>query len=322
MWLPADRSIKPFSTPAGSGNKQKNALTFGSFEYLIMCRTLFFIVCLLPATLLSQTRQFIVPLWERGAPGFEQLRDVPEQAKDYWVKNINNPTLTVFLPAKGKAVRSAIIICPGGGHRLLVFGAEGTEPAKFLSDLGVAVFVLKYRLARDTNSPYKVELHARQDGCRAMRLVRARASEWGIDTARIGMMGFSAGGEVVDMTTFSPDAASDDSIDKQSPKPNFIIQIYPGPSFIPELIPADAPPAFLLAANDDLCCSPSVIKLLEGYRKAKVPVEAHIFTKGDHGFNMGKRSRLRSINTWPQRLADWLSDNNYLGSTTRPMEVK
>jgi len=287
-----------------------------------MFRKLIFILCLLPAIVSAQTKQFVIPLWEKGAPGFEKLRDVPEQAKDYWVKNVNNPTLTVFLPPKDKATGSAVVICPGGGHRLLVFNAEGIEPAKFLSDLGVTVFVLKYRLGRDTNSPYKVEVHAREDGCRAMRLVRSRAAEFGLDTTKIGMMGFSAGGEVVDMTTFSPNIANNDAIDKQSAKPNFLIQIYPGPLFIPDEVPANAPPAFLLAADDDLCCSPSVVRLLEGYRKAKVPVEAHIFAKGDHGFNMGNRSKLKSINTWPQRLADWLSDNNYLKSTARPMEVK
>src|ERR1700761_1451539 len=287
-----------------------------------MLRRFIFLLCLLPTIAFAQTKQFVIPLWEKGAPGFEKLRDVPEQAKDYWVKNVNNPTLTVFLPPKDKATGSAVVICPGGGHRLLVFNAEGIEPAKYLSDLGVTVFVLKYRLGRDTNSPYKVEVHAREDGCRAMRLVRSRAAEFGLDTTKIGMMGFSAGGEVVDMTTFSPNTANTDAIDKQSAKPNFLIQIYPGPSFIPDEIPANAPPAFLLAADDDLCCSPSVVSLLEGYRKAKVPVEAHIFTKGDHGFNMGNRSKLKSINTWPQRLADWLSDNNYLKSTARAMEVK
>jgi acetyl esterase/lipase len=287
-----------------------------------MLRKLIFLLCLLPAMASAQTKQFVIPLWEKGAPGFEKLRDVPEQAKDYWVKNINNPTLTVFLPPKDKATGSAVVICPGGGHRLLVFNAEGIEPAKFLSDLGVTVFVLKYRLGRDTNSPYKVEVHAREDGCRAMRLVRSRAAEFRLDTTKIGMMGFSAGGEVVDMTAFAPNTAKNDAIDKQSAKPNFLIQIYPGPLFIPNEIPANAPPAFLLAADDDLCCSPSVVRLLEAYRKAKVPVEVHIYTKGDHGFNMGNRSKLKSINTWPQRLADWLSDNNYLNSTARPMEVK
>jgi acetyl esterase/lipase len=274
--------------------------------------TLIILVAICSIQAFAQSDPFVIPLWSKGAPGFEKLREVPEQAKDYWVKNINNPTLTVFLPPKDKATGAAVVICPGGGHRLLVFNAEGIEPAKFLSNLGVAVFVLKYRLGRDTNSPYKVEVHAREDGCRAMRLVRSRAAEWGIDTNRIGMMGFSAGGEVVDMVTFAPSSAHNDAIDKQSAKPNFLIQIYPGPGFIPDEIPADAPPIFLLAANDDMCCSPSVVKLLEEYRKAKVPVEAHILTRGDHGFNMGNRSKLKSINTWPQRMADWLSDNNYL----------
>ncbi len=287
-----------------------------------MLKKLIFILCLLPVIASAQTKTFVIPLWEKGAPGFEKLRDVPERAKDYWVKSVNNPTLTVFLPPKDKATGTAVVVCPGGGHRLLVFNAEGMEPGKFLSDLGVTVFLLKYRLGRDTIPPYKVLVNAREDGCRAMRLVRSRAAEWGIDPNKIGMMGFSAGGEVVDMTTFAPDSPHHDAVDNQSAKPNFLIQIYPGPSFIPDDIPADAPPIFLLAADDDVCCSPSVMKLLEGYRKAKVPVEAHIFTKGDHGFNMGNRSRLKSINTWPQRLADWLSDNNYLKSTDRPMEVK
>lgn len=288
-----------------------------------MLKKLTIFICLLPTLVSAQTKQLVVPLWEKGAPGFEKLKDVPEQAKDYWVKNINNPTLTVFLPPKDKATRSAIVVCPGGGHRLLVFNAEGIEPAKFLSNMGIAVFVLKYRLGRDTNTPsYKIDVHGKEDGCRAVRLVRSRAAEFGIDPDKIGIMGFSAGGEVVDMVTFSPDAPHRDAIDNTSAKPNFIVQIYPGPLFIPDDIPHDSPPAFLLAANDDACCSPSVVRLLEAYRKAKVPVEMHLYTKGDHGFNMGKRSRLKTINTWPQRLADWLSDNGYLKSTDRPMEVK
>src|SRR5882757_946918 len=128
----------------------------------------------------------VIPLWPKGAPGFENRRNEPEQAKDYWVKNIHNPSLTVFLPSKDKANGAAVVVCPGGGHRLLVWTAEGIDPAKFLNSLGVTVFVLKYRLGRDTLSPYKVEIHPRQDGLRAMRLVRSRAAEFGVDTARIG----------------------------------------------------------------------------------------------------------------------------------------
>jgi len=273
------------------------------------------IFLLLPAALWAQNEPTVIPLWPNGAPGFENRRNEPEQAKDYWVKNIHNPSLTVFLPPKDKANGAAVVVCPGGGHRLLVWTAEGIDPAKFLNSLGITVFVLKYRLGRDTLSPYKIEVHARQDGLRAMRLVRSRAAEFGIDTSRIGIMGFSAGGEVVDMVTFGPnkpDLNATDPIDRQIAKPAFVIQIYPGPLFIPDTIPHDSPPAFLLAANDDPCCSVSLMKLLEAYRAAKVPVEAHLFTQGAHGFNMGYRSKLRSINTWPQRLVDWLSDNNIL----------
>ncbi len=275
------------------------------------------LICLiaLPVFLFAQDKPLVIPLWEKGAPGFENRRNEPEQAKDYWVKNIHNPSLTVFMPPKDKANGTAVVVCPGGGHRLLVYTAEGIDPAKFLNSLGVTVFVLKYRLAKDTLSPYKVEVQAKQDGFRAMRLVRSRAAEFGIDPNRIGLMGFSAGGEVVDMVAFDEgngDPKAPDPIDRQNSKPNFVIQIYPGPSYIPDVIPADAPPALILAANDDPCCSISLMKLLEGYRNAKVPVEAHLFTQGAHGFNMGQRSKLKSISTWPQRLADWLSDNNWL----------
>jgi acetyl esterase/lipase len=263
----------------------------------------------------GKAQDAVIPLWPNGAPGFENRRTEPEQAKDYWVKNIHNPSVTVFLPPKDKANGAAVVVCPGGGHRLLVYTAEGVDPAKYLNSLGVTVFVLKYRLGRDTLSPYKIDVHAKQDGYRAMRLVRSKATEYGLDTNRIGMMGFSAGGEVVDMVAYGEgkgDPKAIDPIDRLNARPSFLIQIYPGPLYIPDKLPYDAPPAFLLAANDDVCCSPSVVKLLQRYREAKIPVEVHIYTQGDHGFNMGYRSKLQSISTWPQRMADWLSDNNYL----------
>lgn len=257
----------------------------------------------------------VIPLWKNGAPGFENLKNEPEQAKDYWVKHINNPSLTVYLPIKELATGAAVVICPGGGHSLLVIDAEGTKPAKFLNSLGVAAFVLKYRLARETGSPYKLEKVVVEDGNRAMRLVRCRAAEFGIDPKRIGMMGFSAGGEVVDAIAYAPGTGNPqakDLVERASAKPDFDVLIYPGPLYIPEIIPADAPPAFLLAANNDPCCAVPVVQLLERYRAAKVPIEAHILAQGNHGFNMGNRSGLNSIKTWRQRLADWLEDTNLL----------
>ena len=100
--------------------------------------------------------------------------------------------------------------------------------------------------------------------------------------------------------------------DRQNSRPDFLIMIYPGPLGIPESVGADAPPAFLLAANDDACCSGPTVKLLQRYREAKIPVEAHIVSQGGHGFNMGYRSQLASVKGWPQRLADWMADTNLL----------
>src|SRR5258706_13303449 len=95
-----------------------------------------------------------ISLWPKGAPGFENRRNEPETAKDWWVKNIHNPSITVFLPPKEKATGAAVLICPGGGFRTLVYNAEGKDPALYLNSLGVAAFVLKYRLFFEDNSPY------------------------------------------------------------------------------------------------------------------------------------------------------------------------
>ncbi|GAB3799665.1 alpha/beta hydrolase [Spirosoma humi] len=273
----------------------------------------------LPVVVSAQGSPVEIPLWPKGAPGFEDRHTEPEQAKDYWVRHINNPSITVYLPPKERATGAAVVICPGGGHRELVFNAEGRQPAEYLNSIGVAAFVLKYRLAREENSPYSLDKHPREDAYRAMRLVRSRATEFGIDPNRLGMLGFSAGGEVVEMVAYAPGkgaADAPDPIDRLDGKPSFQLLIYPGPLGVPETVPADAPPAFMLAANDDVCCSGPVVTLLQKYRAAKVPVEVHMYTQGKHGFNMGDRSKLKSINTWPQRMADWLADNNFLKPAT------
>ena len=256
----------------------------------------------------------VIPLWPDGAPGSEARKSEAEVAKGYSVKNVHNPTLTVFLPPKDKATGAAVVICPGGGHRELVYKAEGVELAQYLNSIGVAAFVLKYRLAREPNSPYKIEVHALQDGQRAMRLVRSRAAEFGLDPKRVGIVGFSAGGEVASMVSYAPGAGEPkaaDAIDRLSSRPDFQVMIYPGPLGIPEKLPADAPPEFLLVSNDDGAAR-VIVDLLRKAREAKIPVEAHILAKGGHGFNMGNRSKLESVKTWPQRLADWLGDNAIL----------
>jgi acetyl esterase/lipase len=262
----------------------------------------------------AKSQAKVIPLWKNGAPGFENRRDEKEEAKDYWVKNVHNPSLTVFAPPAGTANGTAVVVCPGGGHRLLVYTAEGVEPAEFLNKLGVTVFVLKYRLAREEGSPYSLDKHMREDALRAIRLVRSLAAEYKLDSNKIGMMGFSAGGEVVSSVAYAPgwgDASAKDPVDQLNGKPDFQILVYPGPLGIPETVPSDAPPAFVVAANDDPCCAVPTINVLVRYQQAKRPVEAHLYSKGSHAFNMGYRSELKTIKGWPQRLADWMEDNGY-----------
>jgi len=267
-------------------------------------------------TLFAQAAPPVISLWPNGAPGFESRKDMPESAASYWVKDINNPSLTVFLPPREKANGAAVVICPGGGFRELVYNAEGVDPAKYFNQLGIAAFVLKYRLPRETNSVFTME-NPHEDGLRAMRLVRSRASEWGLDTHRIGMIGYSAGGEVVSMTSFGETDGltnAPDAVDRANAHPDFIAEIYPGGAGIPQTLPTNAPPAFLLVADDDNHTE-AVLKLFTLYRAAKIPVEVHVFTKGGHGFNQGHRSKLATIKNWPQRLTDWMGDNNILDPT-------
>jgi acetyl esterase/lipase len=276
--------------------------------YLLFIALSFFV------NLSAQDIPVVIPLWKDGPPGFESRKEEKEIAKDWWVKNIHNPSLTVYLPQKEKVNGAAVIIMPGGGHRENVFDAEGSEAAAYFNSIGVAAFVLKYRLFREDNSPYKAE-NALQDGRRALRLVRQEAAQWNLDTGKIGLMGFSAGGELAVWTVFNTgkeNIAKPDNIDKQKCKADFLVLVYPGPDGIPDAVSMDAPPIFMIASNDDECCSEPIVKLLQAYRKANVKTEVHLYAQGKHAFNMGNRSKLKSIATWPQRMGDWLLDNGYL----------
>lgn len=258
----------------------------------------------------------VIRLWEKGAPGFESRKDEAEVVKGSSVQNVHNPSVTVFPAPKEKANGAAVLIVPGGGHRQLVFGAEGVEPAKFMNELGVTAFVLKHRLPREEGSPYSLDVHPRQDVQRAMRIIRSRASEWNLDPKRIGTMGFSAGGEVVALLVYSPsegDPQSADPIERMNCRADFQVSIYPGPLGVPQgAIPADAPPAFFLVANDDTSHVSPILDQLAKYEQAKRPVEVHLYARGGHGFNLGSRSKLQSIRDWPQRLSDWMTDSGFL----------
>ena len=256
--------------------------------------------------------QQVIPLWSKGAPGFESRRNEAEQHEKWWYKNIHNPSLTVFAPEPGKSNGTAVIVAAGGGHRELVFNPEGVEPAQYLASLGITAFALKYRLFREPGSPYTIANTA-EDIRRAMRTVRARAGEWRIDPARIGVMGWSAGGEVAALVAYPPvagDPGSKDPVERMSARPDFEILIYPGPAGIPDVIPADAPPLFLLGAADDEYVSDVLFDLPRKYHTAHASIETHIYAQGKHAFNMGQRSDYVAVRNWPQRLAEWLADRN------------
>jgi acetyl esterase/lipase len=226
---------------------------------------------------------------------------------------VHYPSIYVFLPPKEKASGMAVVVAPGGGHSQLVIDKEGWEIADFLNRNGIAAFVLKYRLARAPGSHYTVEANALADAARAMRTVRSRAAEWGLDRARIGIMGFSAGGEVAALMETRFDAGNADAadpIDRASSRPDFAVVVYPGyrPGTI--TVPKDAPPTFLVCADDDRSHVVTTVNLYLDLEKQQVPAEMHIYGSGGHGF--GLRSKL-PVGNWPDRLLDWMRDRKLLG---------
>jgi acetyl esterase/lipase len=267
-----------------------------------------------PAALASPAVPASIPLWPNGAPGSEKRRHEPERIENSYVHNVHNPSLTVFPADPRHANGIAIIVVPGGGHRFLVFQNEGVGPAKTLNRFGITVFVLKYRLSREQGSTYTIEGDAVADARRAVRWVRAHAAQYGVDPRRIGLMGFSAGGELVTGVADNPEPAQKvaDATDKVSARPDFQILVYPGPLGIPARAVAGAPPAFITAGSLDKCCAAPAMTLYQQLRGAGVSTELHLWADTDHGFNIAAHSERVSIQHWPDRLADWLSDGGWL----------
>jgi acetyl esterase/lipase len=256
-------------------------------------------------------------LWPKGAPGSEgktapqKTRITPEG--DIVISSVHKPSITPYLPDAGKATGVAVIVAPGGGHSELWISHEGYSPAKWLQAHGIAAFVLKYRLARDTNSTYTVDKDEVADIQRALRLVRSKAKDWGIDTAKIGVMGFSAGGELAalaGMRYTAPDPSASDPIDRLSDKPAFQGLIYPG-NIHRFTVTAATPPAFIAGGyKDRKDISEGAAELYLKYKEANIPAELHIYGNIGHGF--GIRATNTGANThWPEEFAVWLSDMGF-----------
>ncbi|WP_083943026.1 alpha/beta hydrolase [Sphingomonas soli] len=261
-----------------------------------------------------------IPLWEKGAPGFESRAAIPEISREYWTRNINNPSITYYPARAERRTGAAIVIMPGGAHEFLVITSEGENVARWFAERGVAAFVLRYRLFRGKDSPIYSFDHAREDAARAIRTIRARATEFTLDPARVGVIGFSAGGELARAATLRPPPApeKDDATDALSARPDFAILVYPGPLHGEENVAKDSPPLLLTAATDDECCSQPAIDLMTAYRAAGASVEMHLFAAGGHAFNLGERTPLVSLRHWGDRITDWMTDRGLFANWPPP----
>jgi acetyl esterase/lipase len=284
-------------------------------------RTRLFTAALLffSALSLAAERGEEVRLWPNGAPGSEGVtapevfQSSPNSKLPKQFTVVHYPSIYVFLPPKDKANGAAVVVAPGGGHRQLVIAKEGWDIADWLNQNGIAAFVLKYRLARAPDSHYTVERDALADAARAVRTVRARANEWGVDPNRIGFMGFSAGGEVAALmeTRFTPgNDSSSDPIERASSRPDFAVVVYPGfrPGEI--TVPKDAPPTYLVCADDDRSHVVTTVNLYLDLEKQGVSSEMHIYARGGHGFGMVHSDK--PVATWPDRLKEWMADRRLL----------
>jgi acetyl esterase/lipase len=270
----------------------------------------------------------VITIWPEGVPGLRADASA-EKVENELVSNVHQPTLTYFAAPAARATGAAVIICPGGGYGILAWEKEGVEPARWFNSLGVAAFVLKYRLM-EYGQPAPL-----RDVLRATRLVRSRAAEFGIKPDRIGVMGFSAGGHLASCagTLYdTPEGRTGAPLDSVSARPDFLMLIYPvitmkdpyahagsrrnllGPAPTPELIERystelqvtkDTPPAFLLTTFEDRTVpAENSLGFFTAMRRVGVPAELHAYEKGPHGF--GLRPGFGPVSGWPKLLEQWL----------------
>lgn len=258
-----------------------------------------------------------ISIWANGAPGAnpaggkETIRIDPGTG-DQVVSNVHDPSITPYFPKPGKSTGVSVVIAPGGAHREMWMNHEGSNIAKRLADNGITVFILKYRLARAENSTYTVEGHSVKDMLRAIRMVRSRASEWKIDPKKVGIMGFSAGGQVAALTDIQADSGqvkAQDRIETFSSKPNFQVLIYP--AWVNDVpISKFSAPAFILGGFKDMeSISTGMPKLFLKFKEVGVPAELHIYANVGHGFGVRDGDKGPS-SKWLAPLMAWIFDTN------------
>jgi dienelactone hydrolase len=299
----------------------------------MFCR-LFIIGALIIGTFSSGYAQEILPLWEGKAPGSEGW-DYQEVSSSFpgggtIIRNVVDPSVTVYLPEPAKANGMAVVVCPGGAFRMLSLDGEGVAVARWLNKQGIAAFILKYRLLKTGESdlsrisqsalgidpnleiknananpdPDNKELNnvislATADGQQAIKIVRRNAEKWKINPSKIGIMGFSAGGGVAVGTALLADPAG---------YPDFVVSLY-GPSMVDVKVPEKAPPLFIAVAAGHKPVSMGCVALYSVWNAAGRSAELHVYSKGGKPFGI-TGSGLPS-DTWPDRLLEWLKGEGF-----------
>lgn len=296
-------------------------------------RSVILTVVIFTASAIMATAQRVIPLYPGAIPNSIAVPD-EETGKTDAVTNVSRPTLTVFLPSKEKANRAAVIICPGGGYGSLVMDREGYTIAKKFAEMGITAFVLKYRLPGNKIMKNRAT-GALQDAQQAIKQVRLMAPEYKLDTNKIGMMGFSAGGHLVSTAGTHFNKGLIENKKGISLRPDFMILVYPVISFNDSLahkgsminllgpapsvsqikefsnelqVTAYTPPAFLVhAADDSWVPAANSIRFYEALRKNSVVAELHIYSKGSHGF-----ITYPPLDEWMGRCKNWMIVNNWM----------
>jgi acetyl esterase/lipase len=284
--------------------------------------------------------QEIIPLYQGSVPNSKPASDEEKSVTGndgvLRIEAVQKPTLTIYQPLKEKANGTAVIICPGGGYRILAFDKEGTAIAKKFNEWGVTAFVLKYRIPSDKWMVQK-EAGPLQDVQRAIQLVRENAVKWNVDTNRIGIMGFSAGGHLASSAATHFQMAFIDNLSHTSLRPDFQVLLYPVISFNDSIchkgskenligatpsketvqlfsnemqVNAETPEAFIVhASNDNTVNVLNSIYYYEALLKNKVSAEMHIYKAGGHGFGLNNKT---TTDPWIERLHNWMEANNLL----------
>src|SRR4051794_38678825 len=305
-----------------------------TFSFLSALLTTACLLAQTPPPPLTPDAAGVFNIWPQNPPpgseGWNWREQLENRNGNRMVRNVVTPTLTLYKPAAGKANGTSVIIAPGGAFRFLMVDYEGVDRARWLAERGITAFVLRYRVmhtpeeeaamsrylqdlnrtlaSRDTTSenPPPYDELAEEDGRQAIRYVRQHAAEWSLDPHRIGIVGFSAGGGVVMGPVMQHDAAS---------RPDFAAPIYPAyRSATP--VPDDAPPLFIVIADDDkLISASSSARLFMAWHAAGKPAELHIFRRGDHGFGMKKQNR--PSDRWIDLFYAWMESSGFTGAAAQ-----